>query len=145
MFFYGPGPGFTTFAPPATGSIGGCAFVNDAGRIAGSYVDSRGTPHGFVYSGGSYVYFGMPAHASLVTVDAYSNTGRAVGSYFDSVKQLWRLFWYNGTRISVFGQFMPQTSVSLALNDNGVLMLGLRSLNGGANASYRILCAGDGC
>jgi len=145
MFFYGGGAGFTQFAPPAMAATSGCAFINDAGRIAGSYLDSAGAPQGFVYAGGALVYFGMPGQVESLAVDAYSNKGRAVGSYFDPINQLWHLFWYNGSGVSVFGSFVPQTNLRLALNDNGILMLAVRHSNGGPTASYRILCAGDAC
>ena len=66
--------------------------INASGVITGYYVDSAGTNHGFIYTGGNYTSFDVPGaaatgHSGLssgtvpVSIDAH---GDIVGSYTDS-------------------------------------------------------------
>ena len=102
---------YSTVAPPGS-SENGALGINTSGKIVGTYRDSSGTPHGFVFSGGSYATLGLLAHgindldrivgentllsgriptrlnvpgSTLTAASGINNAGQIVGSYFDAM------------------------------------------------------------
>jgi probable HAF family extracellular repeat protein len=61
---------FTTLVPPDS-TTANASGINDNGDVVGSYTDSSGQQHGFVYSNGKYVKLDPPSDAGL-TVGAWS-------------------------------------------------------------------------
>jgi len=59
--------------------------INDKGQIVGTYVDSNGVEHGFLYSNGIYTTLNDPLAGSKGTVAfGINDKGQIVGYYFDS-------------------------------------------------------------
>ena len=140
--FYGQYPRFKQLLPPGAVSAGG-GYINDNNEVAGSYVDASGTPHGFVYAGGKYTSFDMPAPASKVTVTGISDTGRVVGVYLSPHGARQHGFLYNGQTVSSFGDLMGRNNVFVALNNKSQMLLAIQ--NGLAWHSYLVTCSGSGC
>ena len=57
--------------------------INDAGQIVGYYIDSSGTSHGFLYSGGTYTTIDDALGGSTELL-GINNAGQVVGYYNDS-------------------------------------------------------------
>lgn len=140
--FMGRGGDFVTLTPPGATSVDG-GYINDAGQVAGSYVDAAGAPHGFVYSGGTYTSFDMPQSARSVTVTGISSNGRVVGSYVGSHGEAQHLFLYNGTTVSAFGTMPFYDTVSVAVNAHSEMAVAV--VNGLTYRSYALTCSGPGC
>jgi len=142
--FVGTSGNIATFDPPGATSVSG-GFVNNAGQVAGSYVDNSNVSHGLIYKGGKFTYFELPKNATSVSVSAINNSGRVVGVYVDTARDDQRIFFYNGTTVSVFRHFPAADVVHLALSDSGALLLSDYSASAGAYASYRGTCGGAAC
>jgi probable HAF family extracellular repeat protein len=74
---------FTTIDVPG-GLPGSTAWgINDAGQIVGSFTDSTGGGHGFVYTDGSFAIIDVPG-AFFTTLAGINNAGQFVGRFGDS-------------------------------------------------------------
>jgi probable HAF family extracellular repeat protein len=58
--------------------------INDLGQIVGYYIDSSGTEHGFLYSGGTYTTLDDPVGAKGTLVSGINDAGQIAGVYLDS-------------------------------------------------------------
>ena len=142
--FIGSNGTYTELSPP--GSVDSTqGFINDRGQVAGLYQDSSGVTHGFLYRSGVYKLYDFPHGPSAITIDAINNAGRVTGVYSDTVKKMKRAFLFNGTTLSVFGQYGVTDDVHVAINDAGAMLLSDFNASSGAASSYRVLCGGDGC
>ncbi len=103
VFLYSGGQ-YVTIAPPAAISSEG-GYVNNSGRVAGTYQDKQGAWHGFVYRAGKYASFDMPGTVTSITVRAINNKGRVVGTFVGGKSGLQQIFLYNGSTVSVFGKY----------------------------------------
>jgi hypothetical protein len=118
-------------------------FLNNNHQLAGSYVDAAGTTRGFVYRVGKYTSFDLPKQASAIQVRAINRSGHVIGTYTDAARAVQRIFVYTGSGVNVFGAFPQADTVTLALNDEGQIVI---ADQGAAGAhSYRALCGGTGC
>ena len=146
--YVGKGKNFVQLAPPdAIDTRGG--LVNDAGVVAGSFVDSNQFAHGFVYAGGKYIIFDMPDAAIAVMVTGFNDKGRVVGSYSTGAKADQHAFLYNGTSVSTFGSYGESSLVTVKINNKGAI-IAMERLSSPAGdvqkyASYRVACTGQGC
>jgi hypothetical protein len=141
--FFGRGSDFTQIAPAgALSSSGG--YINAAGAVAGSYVDSAGAPHGFVYANGAYTSFDMPTRALSIKVTGFSDTGRVVGSYASYNTGVQHVFRYNGAVTSAFGSEPGYDNILVALNSGNKMVVALQD-GGGAWHSEVVTCNGAGC
>jgi uncharacterized membrane protein len=75
-----PGTFTTIDVPGAADTIAGA--VNDSGVVAGFYIDSRGTSHGFIDRHGRFTTIDVPG-ATGTAADSINGTGVVVGSYTD--------------------------------------------------------------
>ena len=145
--FVGKGKNFTTLLPSGAQSAEG-GFVNDMEQVAGIYTDSLNVQHGFVWHSGAYTRFDLPETAQPYTanVTGINDSGRVVGVYTSSSTGMVRAFLYNGTVASAFGGYNSQDVVSVAINNNGTMLvadqIGSSSID---VASYRVTCTGSGC
>jgi probable HAF family extracellular repeat protein len=72
----------TIDVPSTLGSQTQAFGVNNSGQIVGRYVDSGGTSHGFLLSGGSFTTIDVPgAGAFGTTANGINNSGQIVGFY----------------------------------------------------------------
>ena len=80
--FVGQGKAFSTLLPPGAVTAKG-GYVNDAGEVAGTYIDSGNVQHGFTWLGGTYTSFELPEPAQpySATITGINNAGRVVGVY----------------------------------------------------------------
>ena len=67
--------------PGATGTSS--ASINASGQVTGSYADSQGIGHGFVYTGGTYATLDVPG-ATVTYLASINDSGQVTGSYADS-------------------------------------------------------------
>jgi probable HAF family extracellular repeat protein len=60
--------------------------INDRGEVVGTYDDSGGTEHGFLYDNGAFTTLDVPGAVSRygIGVAAINDRGEVVGSYFTS-------------------------------------------------------------
>jgi probable HAF family extracellular repeat protein len=70
------------------GTITFLSGINDAGDIVGTYSDSKGVDHGFLYSGGVYSDIDLTLlalepglHLSSSAASGINNAGQIVGEY----------------------------------------------------------------
>jgi probable HAF family extracellular repeat protein len=80
--------------------IGGVAAVstspfgcNNNGEVVGSFVDSGGNTHGFVYEGGAYTQYDAPGSSQTAAfgvsgtfINGVNDAGSFVGFFSDGVK-----------------------------------------------------------
>ncbi|MFY9645909.1 MAG: hypothetical protein WAK29_12065 [Terriglobales bacterium] len=92
--------------------------VNNAGVIAGDYIDSSGVQHGMILAGTKLTSFDAPN--SGTTIAAYGiNTANAVVGWYDSSTGVPTAFMYaNGTFASVAYPGAASTEAN-GINDNG--------------------------
>src|ERR1700757_4250991 len=59
--------------------------VNASGQVVGSYNDSGGSAHGFLYSGGTYTTFNDPdaGNGGDTIPDGINNLGQVVGTFIN--------------------------------------------------------------
>ena len=69
---------YTTIAPP--GNINGNLYINKAGQIVGTYRDSNGVDHGFLYSHGAYTTLNYPGALDTAAL-SINDAGQVVGYY----------------------------------------------------------------
>ncbi len=145
IVFVGAKKNFITLAPPSSKSVNG-AFINDAGTVAGSYEDTSGMRHGYVYQGGAYTTFDMPEAASAIAVTAINNNGRVVGTYESSADGKQHAFLYNGTTVTPFGTWKGYDTAAVAINNHGRMVVRvLKEGNSITYESYRATCTGTAC
>ena len=58
--------------------------INNSGQIVGTYYDSSGTAHGFLYSGGIYTTIDGPLEVEGTIAYGINDAGQIVGSYYNS-------------------------------------------------------------
>lgn len=143
--FVGKGKAYQAVTPPGSTSVMG-GFVNDAGAVAGSYLDAKNAGHGFVFQSGAYASFDMPEAATSIAVTAIGKTGRVAGTYASVASGKTMGFLYNGTTVSSFGGYDASDTVTIALNDRGVLVVCVQIPSGNPDyQSYRVSCSGSSC
>jgi uncharacterized membrane protein len=84
-WFYN-GSSYTIFSDPLAtpGSEGTITYsVNDAGIVAGVYIDASGADHGFVYNGSTFTTIDPPGSVDTLLF-GINNSNVVVGRYFDS-------------------------------------------------------------
>jgi uncharacterized membrane protein len=142
---------YTGLVPPgAMDSFSGA--INDHGEVAGLYQSSKtGAIGGFVYQAGAYTRFSIPrvdlyvGLYQVAAVHAINKAGRVVGIYTDSARNIQRAFLFNGTTVSLFGNFPPADIVTIALNDEGTMLVSDYNGTQAKSTSWRVLCGGPGC
>ena len=145
--FIGKGHAFTTLLPPGAVTAKG-GYVNDGSEVAGTYIDSSNTQHGFTWSNGAYTSFELPeaAQAYSAAVTGINNAGRVVGVYTSQASGKTRAFLYNGAAATAFGTYYRTDLISVALNDKGAILVSRQiKEEPGHYESYRVTCAGSGC
>jgi probable HAF family extracellular repeat protein len=73
------GPGFTTLDVPGAASTG-AGGINNSGQVVGSYSDTSGNGHGFLWSGSVYTTLDVPG-AMTTGAAGINDLGQIVGSY----------------------------------------------------------------
>jgi uncharacterized membrane protein len=131
-----------TFHPKAAVTISAVA-LNRFGTVAGSFLDSKTTPHAFVRKDGVTTEFDMPVAATSITVNAINATGRVVG-IFNEPGMGPQGFLYNGSIASVIEPPQGIFSSVMDINDRGTIILSSFE-NFQLVSSYRITCHGIGC
>jgi hypothetical protein len=132
---------FDTLLSPYQGNVTG-GYSNNAGQVA--FTDGT---QGYVYAQGTTTSFAVPAPSYGVTVTAINNKGRVAGTYTDSSQTppVQRVFYANGSQVSVVGSYAQSDIVHVALNDLGYLVVSDTRLSADQVASYRLHCTGPGC
>ena len=142
--FEGVAGNFSTVAPPNASRVAG-GWLNASGTLAGSFEDTSGAWHGFVYQAGAYTVFDMPEAASTISVNAINDSGRVVGSFIAS-NGTQRGFLYNGSVVTAFGRFPGSDTLTLAIGNGGAILLSDEiPASEPKFLSYKVSCAGSGC
>ena len=145
--FVGHGKVFSTLLPPGAVTAKG-GYVNDAGEVAGTYIDSSNVQHGFTWLNGAYTSFELPEAAQpySAAITGINNAGRVVGVYTSQATGKSHAFLYNGTAATAFGDYDGTDVISVALNDKGALLLSRQiAQQAGRYESFRVTCSGSGC
>lgn len=92
--------------------------VNNAGVIAGDYVDSTGVQHGMILNKKKVTSFDPPAGGSTIAAYGLNTSNAAVGWYIDANGVDQGFVYANGQMVSVF---YPKSTGTQAdgINDNG--------------------------
>jgi probable HAF family extracellular repeat protein len=135
VIFFGKNGKYTTLLPPSAVTAYG-AHINDLGAISGSYIDSAGAAHAFVYADGAYQVIPLLSGVTNVWTASINNKGRVVGTYTNPGSNFGALFLYNGTTVSVV---TTSSTGNAMINDHGVIIFTT------GNQSYRARCSGSGC
>ena len=92
--------------------------MNKLGAIVGSYLDSGGKMHGFLYHGGAYATLNFPG-ASNTDALGINDAGQIVGWYLPSGSSVSQGFVYsNGQYSTILVNGVPSISVD-AINNLG--------------------------
>ncbi len=143
--YVGKGKAFTQVLPAGSINTRG-GLLNNAGAVAGSYLDASHQPHGFVYAGGNYTVFEIPEPATAVLATGFNDMGRVVGSYTSAANGKQHGFLYNGTTVSTFGAFGKNDTVKLAINNKGNIIVSDQIYTTNLKyLSYAVSCHGAGC
>ncbi len=109
--------------------------VNNAGVIAGDYLDSAGNQHGMILDGKKVTTFEAPAGGSLIAGYGINNSNVVAGWYTDS-NGIFQGFTYdNGTMTPIF---FPKSTGTQAngINDNGWVVGDYFDTNGVTHGFY---------
>ena len=135
---------YTEYLPPGAFSSSS-AVINDHGEVAGVYLTPARLARGFVYQAGQYTSFFSPDNPDPLSVQAINNAGRVVGTFSSGAKNIQRAFLFNGTKLSVIGDFPLGDWIRIGLNDEGTMLISDYSSSQGTSTTWRVLCGGDGC
>jgi len=117
------GYSFVTLDPPGASSTN-VEATNNPGEVAGTYIDSSGRDHGFIYDNGNYTTIGAPGvlegeppGAFGTYAHAINNRGEVAGHYIDSSGA--HGYVYDNGAFTTFD--VPGLSATLpsAINDRG--------------------------
>jgi len=117
--------------------------INDAGTVAGYFVDESGATHGFVEQSGQYTTVDVPGAVST-TVFGLNNgaTPDLVGQFFDAKGAGHGFVRHGGQFIRFDAPSASNTRVN-AINDHGQLVGAYDS--GGPQSGFEATLADDGC
>jgi probable HAF family extracellular repeat protein len=138
---YFPGPYGNGVISPIWGGI----YINDNHQLAGlSESTQTYATTGWVYTHAAYATFDFPFpnHGKVVqsaTLQGINNSGRVVGFYTDPNDNMQHAFLYNGSTVSVFGNYTPYDVLRMGISDDGTILLSYDI------SSYRVTCRGTGC
>jgi probable HAF family extracellular repeat protein len=142
--YTGKGKTFVTITPPNAKSVTG-GYINDAGKVAGSFEDTAGAYHGFIYAAGNITTYDMPVASTSVTVNAINHEGRVVGVFTDSAGAQ-HAFRLSGTTVYTFGQYAGSDTVVVAIGNKGAMVVSDQSAqNPPVYQSETVTCSGRGC
>ena len=109
--------------------------INNLGQIVGTYYDSNGLTHGFLYSNGTYTTLDDPLAVSVSQVvsrfsgtqaTGINNLGQIVGVYFDSSNVSHGFLYSNGTYTTItdplVGSSFPYGTTVSGINDAGQIV-----------------------
>ncbi len=121
MNWFWDGSEYSFFTVPGAtygASVGG---LNDLDQISGYYVDSTGTPQGFVKDGANYITLTVPG--ALYTIgSAINNEGVVTGLYLNPDDSHHGFIWSQGKFITVDANVPGSIGTQwIGLNDNGDL------------------------
>ena len=121
MNWFWDGRDYSFFTVPGSevngASVGG---LNDWDQISGYYVDSTGTPHGFVKNGTNYTTLDVPG-AIFTLANAINNRGEVPGLYLDA-SGYHGFLWSHGEYFTVDTDIAGADGVEwFGINDNGDL------------------------
>jgi probable HAF family extracellular repeat protein len=139
--FFGKNGKYTSVLPPNAVSAY-FAQINDLDAISGTYMDSAGAEHAFVYEGGAYQVIPLPSGATNILAASINNEGRVVGTYQVPTTNVEVVFLYNGITVSVVTDSLD--AIGPLISDHGVIIFNGLSQSEGLQA-YRARCAGSGC
>jgi len=122
---------FLTFAGPGGANIQPAA-INNSGQIVGYYVDSAGTPHGFLRAtDGTITTIDVPGATATIAA-SISNTGWIVGSYANSGTTVGEIVGQtvnhgftlspDGKTLTTFDVPGASTTVPIAVNSSGLVV-----------------------
>ena len=95
--------------------------VNDAGVIAGDYIDSSGTQHGLILNKAAVTSFDGPAGSTTIAAYGINNSNVAVGWYVDANGVITGFTYASGTLTPIIYPKATATEVN-GINDNGWLV-----------------------
>lgn len=92
--------------------------INDAGAIAGDYVDKSGVQHGMILAGTKLTSFDGPSGSSSIAAYGINNNNAVVGWYVDSNGVTTGFMWANGSFAPVAYPKAASTQAN-GINDAG--------------------------
>jgi uncharacterized membrane protein len=109
-----------------------CRISIRATEVAGSYVDSSGVTHGFIYDDGTFTTLNVPG-AYDTSVDAINDRGEVAGSYLDDTGEHGFLGTPEGGEANAggfgFGELLSANAHHGGVND---LLPGVPGIRGGS-------------
>jgi len=120
MNWFWNGRDYSFFTVPGSevngASVGG---LNDWDQISGYYVDSTGTPHGFVKNGSNYTTLTVPG-AAYTIANGINNEGVVTGLYVNPDHSHHGFIWFKGQFITVDANVAGSIGTEwIGLNDHG--------------------------
>ena len=109
--------------------------VNNAGVIAGDYIDKSGAQHGMLLAGKTLTTFDGPAGSSTIAAYGINNSNVAVGWYVDGNGVIQGFQYSNGTMTSVFFPKSTGTEPN-GINDNGWIVGQYFDASGNSHGFY---------
>jgi hypothetical protein len=131
--------GTSTFSPdindPNAGTGAGqgttAAAINNAGEIAGFYVDAAGTTHGFIDNGGTFTTVDEPG-ATFTQLLGLNGNGQAVGDFISGGVMHGLLFNVAADSFQTLDDPNGTTTLN-GINDNGSIVGFFTDTNGNTN------------
>jgi len=122
MNWFWDGRDYSFFTVPGSevngASVGG---LNDWDQISGYYVNSTGTPHGFVKNGSNYTTLTVPG-AAYTIANGINNEGVVTGLYVNPDHSHHEFIWFKGQFITVDANVAGSIGTEwIGLNDHGDL------------------------
>ncbi len=137
VFLAGPSAVQTILPHGALGSFGG--YLNDSGKVAGSFVDSNGTYKGFVYSQGAYQTFEMPSGLLDLSVQGIDSSGSVIGTYKDKRGQ--HAFVFDAGTLMIFGDWSRGEVVKASISPLGVwIAVSAQTIQGSQSRAFVAKC-----
>ncbi len=137
VFLAGPSDVKTILPHGAMASFGG--YLNESGKVAGSFVDSNGTYKGFVYFEGSYQTFAMPSGLLDLSVQGIDSSGSVIGTYKDSRGQ--HAFVFETGGLMTFGSWSTGDVVKVSISPLGVwIAVSVQTIQGSKSRAFVAKC-----
>jgi hypothetical protein len=121
MNWFWDGKDYSFFTVPGAADGASVGGLNDLDQISGYYVDSTGTPHGFVKDGPNFTTLDVPG--AIYTIGgAINNLGVVTGLYVNADHSHHGFLWFQGQFITVDANVTGSIGTEwIGLNDHGDL------------------------
>jgi len=110
---------YTTINDPLGTTSTTAGNINASGQITGSYIDSSGNIHGFLYSGGRYTTIDDPFATEGTFPISINASGQITGNYVDSSGLEHGFLYSGGSYTTINDPFATSGTVAQSINASG--------------------------